>query len=169
MATDAPALKVLWAPWRTEFLHGPKPHGCIFCKAKRLKSADPAHHVLARGRHAFALLNRYPYNNGHFMVAPYRHVGDLARMRPDEWAETHTLATRLIASMRRLMHPAGFNLGINVGRTAGAGIPGHLHLHVVPRWHGDTNFMTVTGGMKVMSQSLDALYALLTQRKAARV
>lgn len=166
MSGDAAPLKVLWAPWRSDFILGPKPRGCIFCQAKRATAADRQHHVLARGRHGFALLNRYPYNNGHFMVAPYRHVGDLAQLTPAEWTESLALARRLMASMRRLMRPAGFNLGMNIGRIAGAGIPGHLHLHVVPRWRGDTNFITTTGGMKVMSQSLDALHGLLTGRRA---
>ena len=150
----------LWAPWRSTFLSARKGGPCIFCRAKRAR-ADRRHHVIARERVAFALLNRYPYNNGHVMVAPYRHVGELGALSPEEWIGIFRLSQRLVARLRRTLHPHGFNIGFNLGRVAGAGIPGHLHLHIVPRWNGDTNFMPVLANTKVVSQSLDELYRLL--------
>ncbi len=159
----------LWAPWRTAYLRhsrGAAPKGCVFCVAKRARD-DRRVQVVARGRQGFALLNRYPYNVGHLMVAPYRHVGDLVALRPDERTELFEETTRMISVLQRAVHAQGVNLGLNMGRAAGAGIPGHLHMHLVPRWVGDTNFMPVIGKTKVMSQSLDAMYDLLirTQRR----
>ena len=151
----------LWAPWRARFLSQPKRRRCIFCVATRSKR-DRRHYVVDRGKRVFALLNLYPYNNGHLMIAPYRHVGTLERLSVEEWADMLTLSRRLMQRLKRRLHPHGFNVGLNLGRTAGAGIPGHLHLHVVPRWNGDTNFLPVLGQTKVISQSLDELYRLLT-------
>ena len=150
----------LWAPWRSSFLSQQGRRRCIFCVAKRSR-ADRQHHVITRDTHVFALLNRYPYNNGHVMVAPYRHVGRLEVLRPEEWLETLQISQRLITRLTQTIHPDGFNVGMNLGRVAGAGFPGHLHLHIVPRWNGDTNFMPILGGAKVVSQSLDELYRLL--------
>lgn len=152
----------LWAPWRTVYLSQRGPRACIFCAAVRSR-ADRQHHVVARGRTVFVILNRYPYNNGHLMIAPYRHIGALAGLRPGEWSELLTMLQRFTRRLRRTLRSQGFNLGLNLGRVAGAGIPGHLHVHVVPRWQGDTNFMPVAAGTKVVSQSLDALYTLLTR------
>jgi ATP adenylyltransferase len=158
---------LLWAPWRSR-LFRKRPRGaCIFCAARRSRR-DRAHHVIARGRWVFALLNRFPYNNGHVMIAPYRHVGALEALRPDEWAESLAMSQRLISRLRRALRPDGFNLGVNLGRVAGAGIPGHLHLHLVPRWQGDTNFMPVIAQTKVISQSLDEVYARMTPKGAGR-
>ena len=155
-----PDLARLWAPWRSTFLAHRGPRRCIFCAAKR-RGNDRTRQIVARGRRVFALLNRYPYNNGHVMVAPYRHVGRLEGLRPEEWMETLQMSQRLMARLTKTIHPDGFNVGMNLGRVAGAGFPGHLHLHIVPRWNGDTNFMPILGGTKVVSQSLDALYRLL--------
>lgn len=156
----------LWAPWRSAYLSSKPGRRCIFCAAKRRAGNDRKRLVVARGRHAFALLNLYPYNNGHTMVSPYRHVGDLERLRPEEWAEMLTLSQRLTARLRRALRPHGFNVGMNLGHAAGAGVPGHLHLHLVPRWNGDTNFMPVLGSTKVVSQSLEAVYRALTKGRA---
>lgn len=152
----------LWAPWRNTFLTGPRRRGCIFCAAKRSRR-DRTHYVIARGTHVFALLNLYPYNNGHLMIAPYRHVGSLTMIRPAEWAELLRMAQRLTGRLNRTLRPHGFNIGINVGREAGAGIPGHLHVHVVPRWRGDTNCMPILTNTKIISQSLDELFSLLSR------
>ncbi len=138
----------------------PSSPGCLFCQRRR-ETADSKDHVLSRGRLAFSLLNRYPYNNGHLMVAPNRHVGRLSQLTAKEWEEILELANDAVARLDRVMAPDGYNLGINIGRTAGAGIPGHLHLHIIPRWAGDTNFMPTAAGVKVISQSLDAAYQLL--------
>lgn len=157
----------LWAPWRSHFLAQRKGRRCIFCAAKR-SSDDRRHLVIARHAQVFALLNRYPYNNGHLMITPNRHVGELGALRPAEWAGLLRLSQRLIARLGRTIRPHGFNLGFNLGKVAGAGIPGHLHLHLVPRWTGDTNFLPVLGHTKIISQSLDELYDLLTSVRHGR-
>jgi len=157
----------LWAPWRSAYLSQAKSPGrgrCIFCVAKR-STADRRRHVVARGRRVFAMLNRYPYNNGHLMIAPYRHIGTLEDIRTEEWDELLRMLQHFTARLHRLLRPQGFNLGLNLGRTGGAGILGHLHVHLVPRWQGDTNFMPIIGDTKVVSQSLDELYTLLTRKR----
>ena len=151
----------LWAPWRSRFIMHPTKRGCIFCQALRSRN-DRRSQVILRRPKAFALLNRYPYNNGHVMVAPRRHVGDLLVITPAEWAGMLSVTQQVMRRLHQTLRPHGFNLGLNLGRIAGAGIPGHLHLHLVPRWKGDTNFMPVLTGTKVVSQSLDELYALFT-------
>ena len=151
----------LWAPWRSTFLAKRRKGRCIFCAAKR-SGQDRRHHVIDRGERVLALLNRYPYNNGHVMIAPYRHAGTLESLTSAEWAEILRMSRRLTRRLTRALHPHGFNVGLNLGRTAGAGIPGHLHLHIVPRWDGDTNFMPILAHTKVISQSLEELYTLLT-------
>ena len=157
----------LWAPWRSGYLSQRGTRRCIFCVAKRSRT-DRQHHVVARGRLVFAILNRYPYNNGHLMMAPYRHVGTLTALKTAEWSELLRLLQRLSSRVSRLLQPHGFNIGINQGRDAGAGIPGHLHVHLVPRWKGDTNFMPVLADTKVVSQSLDELYTLLARPQRGR-
>ena len=161
-----PDLKRLWAPWRAAVVSHRRPRRCIFCTA-RSTTADRRHHVVARGRYAFCLLNRYPYNNGHLLIAPYRHVGRLEALRAEEWMDIFHLSERLTRRLTHWLHPEGFNLGMNLGRVTGAGFPGHLHLHVVPRWMGDTNFMPVVSGTKVLPQSLDELYDLFTRGRAS--
>jgi ATP adenylyltransferase len=156
-------LERLWAPWRSTFLAKGPQRRCFLCAAvKAPRSRDRANHVVARGRSVFGILNLYPYNNGHLMIAPRRHVGRFEQLQPAEWSEMLTVSQRLMRRLTRSLHPQGYNLGFNLGRTAGAGVPGHLHLHIVPRWNGDTNFMPVLGRTKVISQSLDALHRLLT-------
>ena len=155
----------LWAPWRNAFLTRPQPRRCIFCAAKDSRESDRASLVIARGARVFALLNRYPYSNGHFMVSPYRHTGRLESLDPTEWRELWQVSRQLMARLSNTLHPQGFNIGMNIGRVAGAGIPGHLHLHVVPRWKGDVNFMTVIGRARIMSQSLEQTRRLLMTAK----
>jgi ATP adenylyltransferase len=161
MARLQPDLARLWAPWRSRYLAvGTRRGRCIFCAARRSRQ-DRRHHVIARSREAFVLLNRYPYANGHLLVAPYRHVGTFEALTLSEWQDAYRLLQRMVARVRARLRPHGFNLGLNLGRSAGAGIPGHLHFHLVPRWHGDVNFMPVVSRTKVISQSLDELYTLL--------
>ena len=150
----------LWAPWRSRFLTQRSRRRCFLCQAKS-SHADRAHHVVARDRQAFALLNRYPYNNGHLLVAPRRHVAGVEQLTAGEWEAMRRLSQRLMTRLNRTLRPQGYNVGMNLGRVAGAGVPGHLHLHLVPRWQGDTNFMPVVGATKVISQSLNELYTLL--------
>jgi ATP adenylyltransferase len=136
---------------------------CIFCELPN-EDRDDTNFILARERHAFALLNAFPYNPGHLMVAQYRHVGDLEELAPDEIVDSGTLLQRSVRALREVMDPQGFNLGMNLGRVAGAGVPGHLHWHVVPRWNGDTNFMPVVGATRVLPESLDDTYGKLKPR-----
>lgn len=155
----------LWAPWRMAYLReavqkGRRRPACFLCRAPR-PGGDGDGLVLSRGRAAFAILNLYPYNNGHFLVAPYRHVPDLSGLADREVVEIMRLAERLAGRLRRRLKPHGFNLGFNFGAAAGAGVPGHLHLHVVPRWAGDTNFMPVLADTKVISQSLAEIRRIL--------
>ena len=161
MATTPKELDRLWAPWRSAFVSHRRPsRRCIFCAAWRSRD-NRRHRVVARHGQAFALLNLYPYNNGHLLVAPNRHVGALASLRSGEWTDMLRLGQQMTQRLRRALRAQGFNLGLNLGRVAGAGIPGHLHLHIVPRWMGDTNFFPVLAQTKVISQSLDELYRLL--------
>jgi ATP adenylyltransferase len=156
----------LWAPWRSTFVGRKRRGGCIFCQAKNSKK-DSKHHVILRGNRVFSLLNRYPYSNGHLMIAPYRHVGGLDSLSAPEWTESLHMCRRLMQRAHAILHPHGWNIGLNLGQAAGAGIPGHLHLHLVPRWKGDTNFMTTVSDTKVISQALDELYERLTKRRAS--
>ncbi len=152
----------LWAPWRMTYIEGPKQPGgqCVFCAA-RDAADDAAVHVLHRGKLCFAILNRYPYNNGHLMVVPHEHAGSLAEVTDAGLAEMIQLASRWTEVVRAVMHCDGFNLGFNLGSAAGAGIRDHLHLHLVPRWQGDTNFMPVVGNVKVVPEELDQTWRKL--------
>ena len=139
---------------------GKKERGCIFCK--RLKAQkDNRHYILYRGESCFVILNLYPYNTGHLMVVPNRHAGSLEDLADQETQELMTLSAKSVAALRSALKPEGFNLGMNLGCTAGAGIADHLHLHIVPRWSGDTNFMPVLAETKVLSLGLKTLYAKL--------
>jgi ATP adenylyltransferase len=138
----------LWAPWRIEYIQGSKGEECIFC--------DPdAAHLIERGELCVTILNAYPYAPGHVMVAPIRHVGELEELDDAELLELMQSANRAIAALRAAMNPDGLNVGLNLGKVAGAGIADHLHLHVVPRWEGDTNFMPVLGDTRVIPQALE--------------
>ena len=144
----------LWAPWRIEYIKGPKPDGCIFCAASA--SADDAQAlVVDRGERGLTMLNAFPYAGGHLMVAPHRHVGELEACAPDELTELMALAQRAIRALREVASADGFNVGLNLGTVAGAGFADHLHLNVVPRWEGDTNYMPVLAGTRVVPQALD--------------
>jgi ATP adenylyltransferase len=160
--TDRP----LWAPWRIEYITGPKDGDCIFCAAAASRNEDPAHQPIDRTEHCLTILNAYPYAPGHVMVAPVRHVGALEDLDANEMLETMQLARRAILAMRKAMTPDGFNVGFNLGKVAGAGIVDHLHLHVVPRWSGDTNFMPVLAGTDVMPQALAATHDVLAEALA---
>jgi ATP adenylyltransferase len=152
----------LWAPWRLEYIKGPKPDECIFC-TKPEAGDDRANHIVRRGEHCFAILNAFPYNNGHLMVAPYRHVPSIEELDDAALLELMSLAQGGLGALRGAYGPEGFNLGINQGKVAGAGVEHHIHLHVVPRWSADTNFMPVIGGTRVLPQSLEASYDDVTR------
>ena len=154
----------LWSPWRSQYVTAAHDDddACIFCEAQQKDEKEA--YVLARGEQTFALLNAYPYNPGHLMVAPLRHVGELDELSPEELADAGKLLQHAIRAMREEMNPDGFNVGMNLGKVAGAGVPGHLHWHVVPRWNGDTNYMPVVGETRVLPESLDDTYAKLKPR-----
>jgi ATP adenylyltransferase len=143
----------LWAPWRLEYVErADEETGCLFCRAA--SGPDEELLVVHRGRDAFVLLNRFPYSSGHVMVAPQRHVGDLGDLSDDEVLELHRLASQGLGALSATYGPHGYNLGWNLGRIAGAGVVDHVHLHVVPRWAGDTNFMPVLADVKVIPEHL---------------
>lgn len=173
----------IWAPWRlgyivgnkelpslddsgSELLAGAEP-GCFLCQAA-VATDQQGRHVVHRGEHAVTVLNLYPYNNGHMLVAPKQHVARLDQIGEAVHRELSQTMTRMVALLEETIHPEGFNIGLNLGQVAGAGVPGHLHWHIVPRWSGDTNFMPVVGNTNIIPQSLDALWSLLTENLARR-
>ncbi len=157
-------MKQIWAPWRTVYIGGDHGGECFFCE--KIKSVqDEANLVLLRGDRTFVLMNLYPYNNGHLLIAPKRHVGDIEDLTEEEMMELFKM-TRKMVKVLRAFNPEGFNVGVNIGKVAGAGVPGHLHIHVVPRWNGDTNFMPVLGDVKVISESLEETYKKLKESLA---
>jgi ATP adenylyltransferase len=145
----------LWAPWRIEYITGDKTGGCVFCAAARGEGEDAAL-VVERGERCFSMLNAFPYASGHVMVLPDRHIADLLDLDEDELHELMALTRRSVRALRAVMSPEGFNVGLNIGEAAGAGIAEHLHLHIVPRWAGDTNFMPVLADTHVIPQALEA-------------
>jgi ATP adenylyltransferase len=154
-------VKQLWAPWRLEYIQGAdEQESCVFCRAR--DGDDEESLVVHRGNRAFVVLNKYPYASGHLMVAPKRHEGEFGDLEAEEALEVHQLAAAGVAALAETMRPQGFNLGWNLGRIAGAGVVDHVHLHVVPRWAGDTNFMPVLADVKVLPEALEA-----TRRKLA--
>ncbi|MCX5680210.1 MAG: HIT domain-containing protein [Candidatus Omnitrophica bacterium] len=152
----------LWAPWRSKYIYSRKRKGCIFCEKPTGKKTD--RYVIGRAKHSFSMLNLYPYNNGHVMVAPCRHVRSLELLSDAEITDLMRLVNKMKLKIDKLLKPDGYNIGINIGKTGGAGYAGHLHIHIVPRWVGDTNFMPVLSGTKVISESLDAMSGLLKKR-----
>ncbi|MBA2391622.1 MAG: HIT domain-containing protein [Ktedonobacteraceae bacterium] len=154
----------LWAPWRMAFItpKTPPPPGCIFCTQPAANS-DEEYHILYRGERCFMMLNKYPYNNGHLMIAPFKHAGSISLFDADTLAELMAQAQLALKALRLAMNPDGFNMGINEGKVAGAGFADHMHYHIVPRWNGDTNFMPVVADIKVMPEHLDTVYQQLKE------
>jgi len=150
-------MEYMWAPWRMEYIKAEKPHGCIFCD-KPGQNSDRNNLILYRGDSCFVIMNYYPYNNGHLMIVPYRHVARLEHLSDSERYELMDLLSLCSTVLQHCMNPDGFNIGMNLGRVAGAGIDDHIHFHVVPRWNGDTNFMPVVGVTKVSPQGLIESY-----------
>jgi len=151
---------ILWAPWRMGYLMSEKTPECIFC-VKQAEDDDRANYIIFRTPHSFALLNAYPYNNGHLMIAPYRHASALSALALEERADLIEAVARAESLLGRAYSPQGMNVGANLGHCAGAGVPGHVHVHIVPRWEGDTNFMPVVGETKVLPETLDDTYERL--------
>lgn len=153
-------MKHLWAPWRMEYIENEidKPgNKCIFCEFPQAND-DTKFLIPFRSEHCFVILNKFPYNNGHVMVVPYLHTGDFLALPAEVLLDLQQTIQKTIRVMTNIMHPHGFNVGMNIGRTAGAGIDEHLHFHIVPRWDGDTNFMPIISNTKVVSESLQATF-----------
>ena len=155
-------MEKLWAPWRMVYLQIEKPTGCIFCE-KPGAGKDRHELVVYRGAEAVILMNLFPYNNGHLMVAPFRHVPSIEELNEAELLELMTLTQESLAALREAYQPEGFNLGVNQGKIAGAGVEDHVHMHVVPRWGADTNYMPVIGDTRVLPQSLDDSFDDITR------
>src|SRR5688572_1618092 len=151
----------LWAPWRLEYIEkaskDPAGEGCIFVDLPKQQD-DKKNLILHRGKTAFVMLNAFPYTNGHLMVAPYKHTADMSDLSNEELLEINQLVARCLSWIKAAYGPEGFNIGANIGKSAGAGIPTHIHWHIVPRWEGDTNFMTTVGEVRVLPQSLEESY-----------
>lgn len=152
----------LWAPWRMAYIEVKKPVGCIFC-TKPESGNDREELILYRGEHCFVIMNLFPYNNGHLMVAPYRHTADVVGLTDEEQVEMMRLTRFCVRVLTEAFQPDGFNLGMNLGQVAGAGIADHLHMHIVPRWSGDSNFMPVVGETKVLPEMLGVTYDKLLE------
>lgn len=167
----------IWAPWRLEYIQGDKETSrvrdpkdllpgadpdCFLCQAA-FEGDDSHRKIVSRGVHTVTLLNRYPYNNGHVLIAPRRHLARLDKLGDDVQMEIFQSINRMVGALEKVLHPQGFNVGLNLGHAAGAGVPGHLHWHIVPRWVGDTNFMPTIAGVHTIPQSLEALWNLLME------
>lgn len=166
--TDPEIHDTLWAPWRLAYIvttkDEPKADGCFLCRYAASPANDAENLVVARSATTLTVLNRYPYNNGHLLVAPLAHKAHLDELSEAEAIDCHRELAAMVRKISRLMSAEGFNVGLNLGKTAGAGLPGHLHWHLVPRWNGDTNFMPVLANVNVIPQALQALFDLLTQK-----
>jgi ATP adenylyltransferase len=153
-------MKVLWAPWRIDYILAPKPEECVLCVPEN-GAEDGERLILHRGGGTYVIMNKYPYNCGHLMVAPYRHVMSIEELDQEESAETMHFLRQCAIILQKTLHCGGLNLGLNIGEAAGAGIREHLHFHIVPRWNGDSSFMAVMDETRVMPQHLRATYATL--------
>jgi ATP adenylyltransferase len=150
----------IYAPWRAEYITGPKEKGCVFCRIAA-EDNDAENYVLHRGEFCYVVLNRFPYTSGHSMIVPFRHFGDLEAMTPEETTEMMRLAQKMVAAQKKEFRTQGFNVGFNLGQPAGAGIEEHIHLHMVPRWVGDSSFVSTIGNSRVISISFDTIYEAL--------
>jgi len=145
----------IWAPWRLDYVVAEKSDNCILCQKRDTPADDIANLVLYRGNHNYVLLNTFPYNSGHVMVVPYRHVDDLTSLEVEEAGELMQIAQWCVQALQETLGTGGINLGMNIGQPAGAGIDDHIHLHIVPRWSGDTNYMTTVANTRIVPQSLE--------------
>lgn len=153
-------MKRLWAPWRLEYIQSPETGGCIFCISDN-PLEDQVRLVVARGLHSFVIMNRYPYSNGHLMISPYRHASDLSDIEDQEILEIHRLTILSQKVLHQVCAAQGFNIGWNFGKVAGAGVADHIHMHIVPRWAGDSNFMPILADTRVIPQHIERTYTLL--------
>ncbi len=154
-------MKILWSPWRIKYVEGfKKGYECIFCLKPSIKK-DKESFILKRGKYSFVIMNIFPYNPGHLMVAPYRHIGDFEKLNKEEIEEIMEFLKKSIEILKKVYSPDGFNIGLNIGKISGAGFDEHIHFHIVPRWAGDTNFMPVIGNTKVISEEIKRTYKKL--------
>ena len=153
-------MEQIWAPWRIKYIRMEKPGGCILCD-KPGENNDVLNYILYHGDKNFVIMNSYPYNPGHLMIAPYRHVADLEELADAERNEHFAIVSRSVRILKQAFKPSGFNIGINIGKVAGAGIDDHVHTHIVPRWQGDANFMTVISNVRVVPEALAETYEKL--------
>jgi ATP adenylyltransferase len=151
----------LWAPWRSKYIYLRKKKRCIFCGNRSPKSKTG--YIIRKSAYSFSMLNLFPYNNGHVMVAPYRHVKSLELLSAAELADIMKLVNITKRDIDKKLRPHGYNIGLNIGKVGGAGFTGHVHIHIVPRWDGDSNFMPITANTKVISESLDTMHKLLKE------
>lgn len=154
--------EILWAPWRMEYILGEKESGCIFC-TRINQDSDKENLILLRGGNNFVIMNKYPYNNGHLMVVPNRHTSEFDSLSDPEKLEMMNLVSKSMNVLKKTVNPDGFNVGMNIGKIAGAGIDDHLHFHIVPRWAADTNFMPVVGQTKIISEDLGETWERLKE------
>lgn len=153
-------MDIIWAPWRMKYIMGEKEKNCLFCRVAKEKK-DRKNYLLFRGKKCFIILNTFPYNNGHLMVTPYRHLANLGDLNREELSELMGLVSKSVGWLKKALAPEGFNIGMNLGKIAGAGIEDHLHIHVVPRWSGDSNFMPTIAQVKVIPELLNNTYRKL--------
>lgn len=152
------AMEVLWAPWRMNYILGPKPDECVFCVPRNDDSEDRERLILHRADHCFVIMNKFPYNNGHLMICPYRHISCITELSAEETHESVQLIQSCVSIYQKAFQPQGINVGLNLGEAAGAGIAAHLHWQLVPRWNGDASFMAVFGETTVIPQHLESTY-----------
>jgi ATP adenylyltransferase len=153
-------MQTLWAPWRMGYIEAPQKKGCIFCDEPK-ESSDKENYILYRGKLSFVMMNLYPYNNGHLMVSPYKHISSLTKLEKEDLIDLTLLTQASLQVLEKAFKPDGFNVGVNIGKTAGAGFADHVHIHIVPRWEGDTSFMSVLAETKVIPESLNSTYEKL--------
>ena len=153
-------MEYIWAPWRMQYIQGEKPGVCILCE-KPGEDNDTGNYILYRGEKNFIILNSYPYNPGHLMVAPYRHTASLEELTEEERNEHFAIVSRCVRVLKQEFNPGGFNIGLNLGKIAGAGIEDHTHTHIIPRWQGDTNFVTIVSDVRVVPEALADTYQKL--------
>jgi ATP adenylyltransferase len=153
-------MKFIWAPWRIRYILAKKPKGCVLCDEPK-EDKDPQNYILYRGEKNFIMLNSFPYNPGHLLVVPYRHIENLEELTKEERNEHFELISRSVQVLKEVLKPAGFNIGANIGKVAGAGIDDHFHSHIVPRWQGDTNYVPVLADIRVVPQALADTYQIL--------
>lgn len=157
---------ILYAPWRNEYVAGAKCEGCVFCHISENESMDEEHHVLYRDEHCFVVMNRYPYTPGHFMIIPHFHTDALEALDPVVWLHMSTLAQKGVQMLKEGFNAHAVNIGMNLGREAGAGIAEHIHMHLVPRWERDTNFITSIAKTRVYSTDFEKIYTRLKEHSS---